>query len=196
MPFNCITSTGMRTLFRTIFTLLVLLCAVGCFQKLYYRNFWMEEMPALEKRRGDGCFLFGEFAAYPFCDVSSLSYSPIEDSTFDVFLKVLPTDTSDQGNRRFVEGFGVDSVVIVETVNGDTVGILADCPDTAQNWQSQNRKMFVCGDVIIPKRIERITLQFKVRYLGPMYERREQWLSFRMYRHDGSETAIHGRWLH
>ena len=86
------------------------------------------------------CYICGYFAVAAICVVDFESLTPIVDSSFDVTIFVVPTDTSESGNQRFVKGFKIDSVKIVSPSDSATLSVLECQSDSVEHWHSYNRK--------------------------------------------------------
>lgn len=185
----------MRTYSKTITACFIVLAVAGCTQKIYFRSFWVEEMPEL-KRSTPSYFLFDDFTISPSCDVSFLEYEPIADSAFAIWFFVLPTDSSTAGNDRFVRTFVIDRMIMLNMETGDTLANLTGPQVEIKDWRTHNIKEFNFGKVVLSNEVERITLKVEVSYIDARERQREQALEFRMYRHDGYTRVVHGRWQH
>ncbi len=186
-----ISGIRMITFSRVLWILVSVFCISGCTQPLYFRQFLVS--PEAEYGRsgqGPAYYDCGAFAMWPVCEVGFESLVPISDSAFSVEFYILPTDTSANGNDRFVEGFRADSVKIVEANTKDTLSSLILLSDTLRSWDSFNQWTFRFGEVVIPQHVTSITLVGYLQYIDSDLKRQWQTVAFPMYRHDGKMKVV------
>ena len=172
--------------------LLLAVSLAGC-NKIYHRQFASEQKPE-GARHWDGYWTYDYFKISQIVYVGSRSDEPIVDTSYNVNMYVLPTDSSGTGNARFVQSFMLSAAAVVNGDSGDTLAIIAVYSVETVPWRTYNRKEFSFEKVLIPTTVERITITLEATYRDRFGETQTEPLEFKLIRNDGHVEVLPG-WL-